>query len=328
MDAGNQQRILGYFIEEAKEHLDTLEKGLLDLRTVVQDPERVNEMFRAAHSVKGGAAMLGFASIQKTAHRLEDSFKILKENTIKIDPKLEALFLKGYDTLKDLIEQLQGPFGLREEDAQKKMQAAEPEFAKLQNYLNSLLQGGGGASPPEAKKAGSLPPNFVPQVTEILRQMLQLFKQQDTPASRQQLQAMCKRLLQLGAGIKPWQSLIQVSYKAMANPKNSYPALAPIVIKELKQASDKLQQGKANELTPSPQLQKLATVAAATPSAPTPTSGKEKEKPPATAKATTTAPKQITLPLEPKAAAKVLVKAFDKPQLVQLVKLLAQATRG
>ena len=157
---------------------------------------------------------------------------------------------------------------------------------------------------------------------------MQLFKQPDTPASRQQLQAMCKRLLQLGAGIKPWQSLIQVSYKAMANPKNSYPALAPIVIKELKQASDKLQQGKANELTPTPQLQKLAMVPAATSSAPTPTPGKEKEKPPAATKATTTTPKQITLPLEPKAAAKVLVKAFDKPQLVQLVKLLAQATRA
>jgi hypothetical protein len=208
------------------------------------------------------------------------------------------------------------------------MQAAEPEFAKLQDYLNSLLQGGGGASPPEAKKPGSLPPNFVPQVTEILRQMLQLFKQQDTPASRQQLQAMCKRLLQLGAGIKPWQALIQVSYKAMANPKNSYQALAPIVIKELKQASDKLQHGKANELTPSPQLQQLATVPATTRAAPTPTPGKEKEKPAAATKATTTSPKQITLPLEPKAAAKVLVKAFDKPQLVQLVKLLAQATRA
>jgi hypothetical protein len=75
-------------------------------------------------------------------------------------------------------------------------------------------------------------------------------------------------------------------------------------------------------------LQKLATVAAATPSAPTPTPGKEKEKPPTATKATTTTPQQITLPLEPKAAAKVLVKAFDKPQLVQLVKLLAQATRG
>ncbi len=328
MDAGNQQRILGYFIEEAKEHLDTLEKGLLDLRTVVQDPERVNEMFRAAHSVKGGAAMLGFASIQKTAHRLEDSFKILKENTIKVDQKLETLFLQGYDTLKELIEQLQGPFGLREEDAQKRMQAAEPEFAKLQEYLNRLVSGTSAAPSSDGQKPESLPANFAPQVTEILRQMLQIFKQADTPASRQQLQGMCKRLVQLGGGIKPWQALIQVSYKAMANPKNAYPALAPIVIKELKLASDKLQHGKASELKPSPELQQLATAPAATISKPTPTPKPEKEKPAGAPAATSTTPKQITLPLEPKAAAKVLVKAFNKPQLVQLVKLLAQATRS
>ena len=79
MDTANQQRILGYFIEEAKEHLQTLEQGILQLATSVRDAETVNEMFRAAHSVKGGAAMLGYTSIQKTAHRLEDSFKILKE---------------------------------------------------------------------------------------------------------------------------------------------------------------------------------------------------------------------------------------------------------
>jgi chemotaxis protein histidine kinase CheA len=328
VDAGNQQRILGYFIEEAKEHLDTLEKGLLDLRTVVQDPERVNEMFRAAHSVKGGAAMLGFASIQKTAHRLEDSFKILKENNIKVDQKLETLFLQGYDTLKDLIEQLQGPFGLREEDAQKKMQAAEPEFAKLQEYLNRLVSGTSAAPSSDGQKPESLSPNFTPQVTEILRQMLQLFKQADTPASRQQLQVMCKRLVQLGAGIKPWQGLIQVSYKAIANPKNAYPALAPILIKELKLDSYKLQHGKASEVKPSPELQKLAAAPAATVGAPTATPAKEKEKPAAAPKTTSATPKQITLPLEPKAAAKVLVKAFDKPQLVQLVKLLAQATRS
>jgi chemotaxis protein histidine kinase CheA len=141
VDAGNQQRILGYFIEEAKEHLDTLEKGLLDLRSVVQDSERVNEMFRAAHSVKGGAAMLGFSSIQKTAHRLEDSFKILKETEVKVDEKLETLFLLACDTLKDLLEQLQGPFGLREEEAERIMQEAEPNFVKLQNYLDRLVNG-------------------------------------------------------------------------------------------------------------------------------------------------------------------------------------------
>jgi hypothetical protein len=85
-----------------------------------------------------------------------------------------------------------------------------------------------------------------------------------------------------------------------------------------------LQQGKAAEVKASPELQKLA----ATPTATAATS-KTKEQPTTATKtpAASTPPKEITVPLEPKAAAKVLVKAFDKRQLVQLVKLLAQATR-
>jgi hypothetical protein len=41
----------------------------------------------------------------------------------------------------------------------------------------------------------------------ILKQMLQLFKQAETPASRQKIQAMCKPLVQLGGGNKPWQGI-------------------------------------------------------------------------------------------------------------------------
>ena len=343
MDAGNQQRILGYFIEEAKEHLDTLEKGLLDLRSVVQDSERVNEMFRAAHSVKGGAAMLGFSSIQKTAHRLEDSFKILKETEVKVDEKLETLFLLACDTLKDLLEQLQGPFGLREEEAERIMQEAEPNFVKLQNYLDRLVNGtpepatATAPTPVGNKAQPSLPQNFANQVMAILKQMLQLFKQAETPASRQKIQAMCKPLVQLGGGNKPWQGLVQVCYKAIANPNNSFQTLAPVVIKELKQASDQLQAGQGNAIAVNPALQKLAGAPAAATTATTVTSGEkrkegqqEKEKPTAapTATATVATPKQIALTVEPKAAAKAIVKAFDKPQLLQLVKLLVQATRA
>jgi chemotaxis protein histidine kinase CheA len=329
VDAGNQQRILGYFIEEAKEHLETIEKGLLDLPSVIKEPERVNEMFRAAHSVKGGAAMLGFGSIQKTAHRLEDSFKILKEHPINVDQQLETLFLRGYDTLKDLIEQLQGPFGLREEEANKTVQAAEPSFSQLQSYLNRQVTGAEEpatvASPTpslkQKKAQGKIPPNFASEVMEILKQMLQLFKQQDSPASRQKLQTMCKRLVQLGGGNEDWKRLVQVSYKAIANPKNSFQTLAPVVIKELKTASDQLQAGNSSALTLSPALQKLS---AATPASTT--SSKTEEKPPATPPATT--PKQITITVEPKSAAKAIVQAFDKPQLVQLVKILAKAARA
>ena len=335
MDAGNQQRILGYFIEEAKEHLETLEKGLLDLPSVIKEPERVNEMFRAAHSVKGGAAMLGFGSIQKTAHRLEDSFKILKEHPINVDQQLETLFLRGYDTLKDLIEQLQGPFGLREEEANKTVQAAEPSFSQLQSYLNRLVSGADEpatvASPtPSAKSKktqGKIPPNFASQVMEILKQMLQLFKQKDTPASRQNIQTLCKRLVQLGQGNEDWKRVVQVSYKAIANPKNSFQTLAPVIIKELKTASDHLQVGNSSALTISPALQKLTTPSTPTATATSPTSTKAEEKPPATTPPATT-PKQITITVEPKAAAKAIVQAFDKPQLVQLVKILAQAARA
>jgi len=328
VDAGNQQRILGYFIEEAKEHLDTLEKGILELRAVVKDPERVNEMFRAAHSVKGGAAMLGFESIQKTSHRLEDSFKILKENEINVDRKLESLFLRSYDTLKDLIEQLQGPFGLREDEAAKTMQAAEPNFAQLQTYLNGLVSGGGDSATPvvavadQAKPQIKLPQNFATQVMEILKQMLQLFKQEETPANRQKFQAYCKRLAQLGTGIRPWQELVQVSYKAIANPKNSFQTLAPVIIKELKQASDAVQAGNS-KVAASPALQKLVAVPPAKPTVESPPPSKET----APAKATPATPKQITLTVEPRAAAKAIVQAFDKAQLLQLVKILVQATK-
>jgi Chemotaxis protein histidine kinase and related kinases len=70
-----QQRIMGYFIEEAREHLQTIEQGVLNLQDVLNDSESINELFRAAHSIKGGAAMLGVGSIQHVAHRLEDFFK-------------------------------------------------------------------------------------------------------------------------------------------------------------------------------------------------------------------------------------------------------------
>lgn len=339
MEAGNQQRILGYFIEEAKEHLETIEQGLLNLGSVVNEPETVNELFRAAHSVKGGAAMLGFTSIQKTAHRLEDSFKILQENKIQVDQQLETLFLKSYDTLKALIDLLQGPFGFEQSEAEKTLKAAQPGFEQLQSYLKTLVSGesqlpAAMASSSGAEKAirsdqvstskgsssakGKFPPDFGPKVISLLKDMLELFKQSSTPTNRQQLQKLCKRLAQLGAGIGSWHKLLGVCHKAIANPKNSYIQLAPLVIKELKEASDQLQaaQGNLEELrkaaaaiAPSSALQKLAAVGSTRPNR-------------------TTKGNEITIVLEPKAAAKVIIQAFDKPQLSKLVKLLIPATRA
>lgn len=296
MDAGKQQ-ILGYFLDEAKEHLETLEKGFLELHATVVDQERVNELFRAAHSIKGGAAMLGFNSIQQISHRLEDCLKILKENQVKVDQTIESLFLKGYDALKDLVERLQGPFGLREEEGEQVVQQVEPAFTQLQDYLSSRVSGG------VSGETSGTPADFGDTVVSSLKQMLLLFKQKETPASRQQLQELCVRLAQMDAGVENWPMLLKMAQKAISHTQHSYNVLAPFVIKELKQASDLVVMGKANKIAASYSLQQLAAGA--------PASGL----------------KQIVVVVEPKSAAKALIQAFNKEQLMQLVQLLHKATK-
>lgn len=76
----SNDQILVYFIDEAKEHLQTIERGLMDIEGMLADEESINEVFRAAHSIKGGAAMLTLKGIQHISHKLEDYFKVLKEH--------------------------------------------------------------------------------------------------------------------------------------------------------------------------------------------------------------------------------------------------------
>ncbi|MEL6910544.1 MAG: Hpt domain-containing protein [Cyanobacteria bacterium J06629_2] len=288
MDTANQQRILGYFIEEAKEHLQTLEQGILQLATSVKDTETVNEMFRAAHSVKGGAAMLGYTSIQKTAHRLEDSFKILKDNPVNVDQKLETLFLNGYDHLQDLIERLENSADFKDADAVEILQQAESNFAILDQYLQQLLTGGA------AEQA-----NLGQQVTTILKQMLQVFKQPDSPESRQKLHLCCKSLGKLAPNEANWQNLLATTQKAITNKKYPYGTIAQVVIKEMKQAGDLLNAGQTAKLVPSKNLQQLAATAGGTASGGT-----------------------VSIPTDPQGAAIALLKTFNKQQIMQIFQII------
>ncbi|MDZ8109004.1 MAG: response regulator [Nostoc sp. DedQUE12a] len=170
-----QQRILGYFIEEARDHLNTIEQGLLNLESTLNDPEMISEVFRAAHSIKGGAAMLGLTSIQHTSHRLEDCFKVLKEHPVQIDQKLESLFLGVSDTLKALLEHLSGPYGLSEETANTLMSETEPVFQWLNEHLEQLVeQGNSGVAGSSATEHGGS--------VENVSTLTELFLRRDIPS--------------------------------------------------------------------------------------------------------------------------------------------------
>ncbi|WP_017713072.1 Hpt domain-containing protein [Prochlorothrix hollandica] len=105
MDADNQQRILGYFIEEAKDHLETLGQGLQAFANTLADPEMLNELFRAAHSIKGGAAMLNLGPLQQVAAHLEDDFKILKDHPhVPSQSPIASLFQSSCADLAVLLQ--------------------------------------------------------------------------------------------------------------------------------------------------------------------------------------------------------------------------------
>ncbi len=309
----NQDTIVGYFIEEAKEHLGTLERGLMNLAETVGDQEEVNELFRAAHSIKGGAGMLSFGPIQKTAHHLEDAFKVLQESTVNVDAKLESLFLNGFDVLQDLVGQLESPAGFQDDKAQEIFHAAEPKFAELQKYLEN--KGGvvddGASVAAVAAAAASVPaaaPTAPPKVAtpvelsgrirNILKEMLAQYKQADTPENRLKLRQFCDRLQEAAPDKEAWKGMVAMARDAVANPRHPYRTLAPVTIKELKRGSDFIELDRASEIVPSDSLRQLARASMA----------------------------HAMVPVEPNAAATVLAQLFNKQQLDVLINAL-QAKR-
>ena len=98
------QQIQLDFLEEAQEYFDNLESILLDLDSQEVNTELLDKAMRAAHSLKGGAAMMGFTSLNKIAHRLEDFLKILRvrKDVALLDREVTTLLLQGVDCLREV----------------------------------------------------------------------------------------------------------------------------------------------------------------------------------------------------------------------------------
>ena len=95
------------FLEEAIEYCDQLESALLGIADAGIELQQLDAAARAAHSIKGGAAMMGFNPLSRTAHSLEDYMKILQAGSqkLEVDTQLETLLLRGVDCLREIGEQ-------------------------------------------------------------------------------------------------------------------------------------------------------------------------------------------------------------------------------
>jgi len=123
------------FLEEATDYLNTLESVLLEINSSNRiDLEKINAALRAAHSIKGGAGMMGFRELSDLSHRLEDCFKVLKtqKNSVQLDTQLQSLLLSGVDWLRQIVD-LQSEGNII--DKQWLANCCYPVFQKLHDRL-------------------------------------------------------------------------------------------------------------------------------------------------------------------------------------------------
>ena len=132
-----EQQIRLNFLDEAEEYFDRLESNCLGLAAQKIDPQQIDLILRSAHSIKGGAAMMGFKILSQVAHHLEDFFKILRVRygSKRITMEVETLLLQGVDCLRH-INSLHRQ-GKEIADAEI-LNLTQPIFAELRQHLGSL----------------------------------------------------------------------------------------------------------------------------------------------------------------------------------------------
>ena len=93
------------FFEESREGLDAMESGLLSLESggAGADPETINVIFRAAHSIKGGAATFGFTSVTDLTHLLETLLDEARAGRRTLDQAATGALLASVDVLRGLL---------------------------------------------------------------------------------------------------------------------------------------------------------------------------------------------------------------------------------
>ena len=90
------------FLEESREHLDSLDDGLMTLEKDPSDLSVLNEIFRNAHTLKGMSATMGYNKIAELTHDMENILDLLRNEKIAVSEEIVDTLLK----CKDAIEQM------------------------------------------------------------------------------------------------------------------------------------------------------------------------------------------------------------------------------
>ncbi len=95
---------MGMFLEESREHLQALNRCLLDLENDPRNLSLLDEIFRSAHTIKGMSATMGFTAIAELTHEMENVLDLLRKGQLSANPTIVDTLFKCLDTLEQLVE--------------------------------------------------------------------------------------------------------------------------------------------------------------------------------------------------------------------------------
>lgn len=98
---------LEIFLDETKEHLQNLSDQLMNLEQDPENMDTINEIFRAAHTLKGMAGTMGYKRMQNLTHDMENVFSEVRNNTLKADENMIDLLFQCLDALEEYTENIQ-----------------------------------------------------------------------------------------------------------------------------------------------------------------------------------------------------------------------------
>jgi two-component system chemotaxis sensor kinase CheA len=132
---------LEIFIDESNEHLQSLSDQLMVLEKEPENKDTINEIFRAAHSLKGMAGTMGYKRMQNLTHNMENVFSEIRNDKMKVNGTLVDVLFQCLDALQVYVDNIRNTQDEGTDDN-------EPIIKELTDFL---ANGGGGGEAPKAE---------------------------------------------------------------------------------------------------------------------------------------------------------------------------------
>ena len=135
---------LGIFLDEAREHIQSLSDQMMILEQEPENQDAISEIFRAAHSLKGMAGTMGYKRLQHLTHVTEDCFSDIRSGSMKVTSELMDVLFQALDAIEGYVNSIQETTDEGEDDNENVVNEI--------NRIRSAETGKGEAPAPEKEK--------------------------------------------------------------------------------------------------------------------------------------------------------------------------------